>query len=117
RLPDCPAMIDRETFAAVQKQLAYNKQDSLRNNKHTEELGLLRGPYIRCGICARAMSVQYPGSTATLKGVPPLYRCRQTAGKNFDRVHNHSVHVNLRVIDAVAKEKIIEIVMSPEMVR
>jgi Recombinase/Resolvase, N terminal domain len=51
-----PALIDIETFEFVQRQLDYNKQDSLRNSKHPK-VGLLRSGYAFCGICDRRLHV------------------------------------------------------------
>src|SRR5712691_731777 len=49
RLPDAPALIDRQTYEEIQEQLTVNRQDSLRNSHHKDELGLLRAGHIVCG--------------------------------------------------------------------
>lgn len=48
-----PAIIDEQTFQAVQRQLTKNKLRSYRNRKHDY---LLTGGRIRCGSCGRAMT-------------------------------------------------------------
>src|SRR5215469_1777531 len=60
RLPDAPALIDEETLETIIRQIRSNKQDSVRNNQHREELGLLRSGYIFCGICGKRMILKYP---------------------------------------------------------
>src|SRR5258706_13524220 len=32
RLPDAPAIIDKETYERIQMNISYNRQDSVRNN-------------------------------------------------------------------------------------
>ena len=117
RLPDCPSLIDRETFEWIQKQFVINKEDSLRNNKHPQELGLLRGKFIRCAICGRSMAVEHPGYANRLNGGTPVYRCRQRDGKENGTVTKHNVQIHQPFIDSVAVEKIMEVVRCPQMVR
>ena len=74
RLPDCPAIIDRETFLFIQKQFIANKEDALRNNKYPQDLGLARGKFIRCGVCGRSMAVLHPGHAARIQGNSPTPR-------------------------------------------
>jgi len=62
-----PPLIDEATFAAVQAQLARNRQRSARRNS-APELWLLRGGFAQCGICGGTM-------VARLIRGAPVYRC------------------------------------------
>lgn len=115
RLEDTTAMIDRKTFEAIQKQLAYNKQDSSRNNKHGNETGILRAGYCHCGICGRTMHLQYDRKPQRNNTVQTMYRCKQSAG--CEHAINHSTQISLALIDKAAWEKVIELVRCPEVVR
>ena len=78
-----PAIIDEETFEEIQRKIKHNKQDSVRNNQHRDELGLLRSGYIFCGICGRRMILKYPGGEAVRNNYnTPVYRCQQKRRKN-----------------------------------
>jgi site-specific DNA recombinase len=110
-----PAMIDKETFELVQAQFAANREDSVRNNKHTTELGLLRSGYIYCGICGCKMSVIYPTPTMIKNKQLPLYRCQQKEGANHAQNHNNSIA--LSVIDNVAWEKVRTVLRNSDLVR
>jgi site-specific DNA recombinase len=62
KLPDgtIPALIDLETFEAVQARLTKNKAEASRNSKEPKA-ALLRAGYARCGYCGRSMIVKrYP---------------------------------------------------------
>ncbi len=117
--PDtAPALIDEETFEAIQRHIKYNKQDSVRNNQHREDLGLLRAGYIFCGICGRRMILKYPSEAYRLRhGHTPVYVCYQKEGKTVDISHNHRTQIHVSGIDTVAKQKIIEVLLKPEVVR
>jgi site-specific DNA recombinase len=52
-----PAIIDRETYEAVQRQLERNRARAMRNRKHDY---LLIGGHFRCGRCGRAMTGTAP---------------------------------------------------------
>lgn len=62
-----PAIIDRATFDAVQRQLALNRLRSPRRNR-SPETWLLRGGFVVCGVCGQRM---YAGIT----NGKPAYRC------------------------------------------
>jgi site-specific DNA recombinase len=51
-----PALIDEETFQAVQIQLEINKKNSPRNNRHPEDT-LLRCGMAVCGTCGHNLTV------------------------------------------------------------
>jgi len=116
-LPDgtAPTMIEQDTFERIQKQLAYNKQDSLRNSKHPEELGLLRAGYIFCGVCGRRMHIVYPGEAARLNHCSPTYCCRKNAGNGHSLNHRTQVHVPM--MDKLVWEKVITSLQNYELVR
>ncbi len=115
RLPDAPSLIDKETFEAIQKQIAYNKQDSLRNNHHKEELGLLRSGYIFCGICGRRMQIVYLDEANGRDTA--RYVCRQKSGSNQSIILLHKTQIRVPSIDQAAYEKIIATVNNPSWVR
>ena len=112
-----PALIARETFESIHDQLAHNKQDSLRNNGHKEELGLLRAGYIYCGICGQRMHVVYPYPVAEARRETPRYVCRQKSGSNQTIMLTHRTQIRVPSIDAHAREKIVEVVKNPAWVR
>lgn len=118
KLPDgvAPTLIDKKTHDIIMRNLRENRVESLRNNKHPDELGLLRGPHIFCGICGGRMYVHYGGSAGKNRGIkPPYYRCIRNEA-NTHR-YNHRNTISLNVIDTLAKEKIIEALQHPEEVR
>lgn len=112
-----PALIDRETFEAIQRQQQVNKQEAARNNSHPkEEYGLLRGGYIFCGICGNRMRVLYPGPAALKNRTSPWYYCHQVGGATPGR-YNHRVQIHVPSVDQKAKEKIIEVLQHPHWIR
>ncbi len=57
----CPALIDPATYEAVQERLRHNKASS-PGRTYDPQAFLLRGGYVRCGHCGRAVSAKwYPG--------------------------------------------------------
>ena len=116
RLPDAPAIVSREMFEAVQKQLEANKQESMRNNSHPpEELGLLRSGYIFCGVCGRGLRLHYP-SHANRQDSTPIYTCQNTE-KDKDAPSYHRTNIHIVKLDIAVREKIIEILNHPNYVR
>ncbi len=117
RLPDAPAIITKEQFMAVERQLTINKEESLRNNsKDREELGLLRAGYIFCGICGRKMSVNHPSAAAKLNGNGARYGCEQsmttTAG-----IGRHRVTIGVHDLDLEVQDAIKDVLLHPTWVR
>jgi len=110
-----PPIISKEVFDAIQEQLEINKQDSLRNNKHPKDLGILRGGYSYCGICGRRLSVRYHYAQDKHYRKPD-YFCRQKTGKE-NLVHNHLTAIGVHILDKLAWEKVLEIIFQPELVR
>jgi len=109
-----PAMISWDEFQAIQKQLAANKQDSLRNNKHTKDLGILRAGYVFCGICGRRMYVVHHNTNGKVRN--PEYQCVQKSHKN-DLRSQHYTCITLTSLDREAWEKAVEIIRNPASVR
>ena len=60
RLPDgvIPAIVDLETFEAIQVQLKRHRDTATRNNQHTDE-SLLRYGLVFCGHCGLRMHAKY----------------------------------------------------------
>jgi hypothetical protein len=112
-----PALIDKETFDQIQKQLKSNKEEALRNNKHREELGLLRSGHIFCGVCGQRMHVEYPSQAAAKKGSSPLYRCHRKIKGTQGIAQNHSTQIHMPYIDGIAYQKIVEVITNPTWVR
>jgi len=115
-LPDgtAPALIDCETFEKIQRQLAYNKEDSVRNSKHPN-VGILRAGYCKCGICGRTMHVLHHPTPAYNRRKPEYY-CRQKSGKEALRC-NHATTISVHILDIQAREKIVEVLHNPALVR
>jgi site-specific DNA recombinase len=66
-----PSLVNEATFEAVRQRLEANKMAAPRNNKQPFET-LLRGGYVRCGYCGRAMHAH----AATQRGKRlVMYRC------------------------------------------
>ena len=76
RLPDAPQIVSKDEFEAIQAQLRINKEEALRNNKHSrEEVGLLRAGYAICGMCGRKLRVAPPPRQHSGIG---LYACQSS---------------------------------------
>lgn len=112
-----PAILSVEEYDAVLRQIAENRNESVRNNKHTKQLGLLRSGYCRCMICHRTMHVEYPSLTAEMRGTTPAYRCQQRGGKTQDITYHHSTSICMSLLEQDVKSKIMEILRIPNWVR
>jgi site-specific DNA recombinase len=111
-----PALIARETYDEIMQQIVWNKEESLRNNQHKEELGLLRAGYIFCGVCQRRLAVKYSAKAQNKEGAKPLYCCYHKEGNGVVS-HNHRTAIRVYSMDLVVKEKIMEVLKQPETVR
>lgn len=111
-----PPLIDRETYYFIQQQLADNKQDSLRNNKHDKDLGILRAGYVFCGICGRRMHVIHHNPHKSGRPRYPEYLCRQKEDTRT-LMHCHTTSITLSIIDQIAWERVVEVLKNPAMVR
>jgi len=111
-----PALIDKETFRDIQERVAMNKQNSLRNNHHPKDLGILRAGYCHCGICGRTMNVRYHNPTPTNDRRKPEYFCQRRTGKD-GLVHHHNTVITVELLDKKAWAKAVEILKDPAKVR
>ncbi len=117
-LPPCNAVITKAVFDTIQEQISLNKAESVRNNKHTDQLGLLRSGHIFCGICNHQMFVSYPSKSSIRNRVTyPFYTCRRNVGGDLGIVYHHRTQISLPSIEQAVKEKIAETLQSPELVR
>lgn len=109
---------DVALFEAVQEKLKLNKVESLRNNKHPDELGLLRAGLCRCGICNYAMKVHYHNSVYGRQRVPhkPEYYCRVKNGGEGLK-NNHSVTITKHMLDDAAWQFAVPYIQNPCLIR
>jgi site-specific DNA recombinase len=114
----CPAVLTREQYDAVQKQLQINKEESLRNNakERQGDIGLLRAGYIVCGICGRKMTLDYPSSAAKANGAGPYYQCEQRVATEPGR-GRHRTRIGMHDLDQEAREAIKDVLLHPTWVR
>ncbi len=110
-----PPLVDKDTFLFVQKQLEENKRDSFRNNKHTDQLGLLRGGFARCSVCKGSMHVRYHTYP---KHSPhkPEYCCVVKTG-NEQEIHHHCIGILIERVDAEAWQKAVTYILNPPLLR
>ncbi len=111
RLPDCPAVITKETYDLIQFQIKANKVESIRNNKQRDP-GLVRSGYIFCGICGVQMSVR-PDKDSVHSN---RYECKKQSGTQNIK-DNHRVQISMLLIDTAVKEKIAEALRNSELIR
>ncbi len=112
-----PAVVSKETFEAVQRQMECNREDSYRNKSHPkEELGLLRSGFIFCGVCGNRMHVAYPTQAQRLKGANPWYACHKKNGTTPEQ-GRHRTQIHIPHIDALVRERINEALSDPVWVR
>jgi DNA invertase Pin-like site-specific DNA recombinase len=116
RLPDAPAIVSKEDFEFVQRQLQANKEESMRNNSHPrEELGLLRSGYIFCAVCGRGMRLSYPAKSQR-HDQTPLYTCQNTERDKSSPAY-HRTNIHIVQLDKEVIKKIIEILTHPSWIR
>ncbi len=99
-----PALVNVETFQAVQERLKQNKAYAIRNN-HDPEAALLRAGFVRCGHCGRAMVA------ATGAG---LYKCIAD-GAFVDRCPQRPT-ISIKRLDRLVWEKVTAILTEPELI-
>jgi site-specific DNA recombinase len=100
-----PALIDVETFEAVQKQLEHNKQLAARNNKHPQDT-LLRCGLVICGYCGQRMAVHRGDGMVR-------YEC-DGLRKYPDRCKGPSIMAH--ILDEAVWEHAVEIMRNPALV-
>lgn len=108
-----PALVDRQTFAAVQERLTQNKEQAVRNHRHPERF-LLRAGHVCCGYCGKSIGA-YCGNAYQQKGrtyhVPDRYRANR---------HNTDcplVWHNAAELDAAIWAKVYAILTTPAIIR
>ncbi len=103
----CPAIIDKDTFEKAQEKFRRNKQQRIRETKHT---ALLSG-VIYCAVCGRHMTACYNSRTKNGYG---FYQCRAVTMK--DRTcTNHSFSSN--VADKIVWEIIQKVCRNETMLK
>lgn len=117
RLPDAPALIDRETQEEILKQLKINREESIRNNHHRDELGLLRAGHIYCGVCGHRMQVVYATEKDIVRRSSHRYRCQKQDGKSRGAMFQHLTQIRMPMIDRIAWEKVVATLQNYELVR
>lgn len=121
KLPDglVPQIITPACYEATKRQLEINQQYSMRNNKHPQDTGILRGGLARCALCSYAMIVKH--EMRTWKGqqipCPPKYTCTRKHGVTTDVKYNHNVSVFVHKIDTKAWEIATEHIKNPALIR
>ena len=105
----CPPIVDEETFAIVQRQLAYNKEKASRNNRHRED-AMLRAGYAKCGHCLSKMSV---GRTKT--GSMVWYQCIKANNRFGQCIGNNTISV--AILDPPVWKEVCRIIRNPKKYR
>jgi DNA invertase Pin-like site-specific DNA recombinase len=108
RLPDgtVPALIDRDTFDAVQRRLDRQRAESPGRSRDPEA-ALLRGGYAVCGYCGHNLIVHRDG-TAT-----PYYKCNPA---NLRREGCPSFAMACANLDAIVWDKIKHVMLHPDVI-
>jgi hypothetical protein len=75
----------------------------------------LRAGFCFCGICGRRLSVRYHTSQDH-RSRKPDYFCRQKTGIE-NLTHNHLTAIGVHILDALAWEKALEVIRSPQLIR
>jgi len=109
-----PALVDEDTWNAVQERIKENKQLAMRNNKHPE-IGMLRGGLVRCSYCGWSMTPRHTRSRPT-SPVRWQYGCSRYDGGE-ERRHNHTLHVAIPLADEFVWSVAVSYIRQPEKVR
>ena len=107
RLPDgtIPALVDEQTWDAVQLVLQRNKAQSIRSAKNPEA-ALLRNGFVRCGTCGRTMKTR----TRSKGGVD--YYC----GGSSNILCAHPTSIKGSILDAAVWTRVRGIIIDPTTV-
>jgi site-specific DNA recombinase len=100
-----PAIIDADTFAAVQEKLVLNQQWASRSSRYPE-VALLRAGFVRCGHCGGAMRVaQQRGGFryACIKG-----------GRHTERCTGHGITAG--ILDTAVWDAVVEVLSDPAII-
>jgi site-specific DNA recombinase len=109
-----PALIDRETFEAIQRQLTLNKLRAPRNN-HAPESALLRGGVARCGYCGWTLIVASRGRPDRPEGYVRTYICQRKHGLAADHCTDRPA-ISTHILDAAVWKHVEEILHNPELI-
>ena len=101
-----PAIIDRETFEAVQVKLRYNKEHAPRNKKHEYDALLNYGLAI-CGYCGGRMNVHY------ITEHKIFYRCTRANHYHEDCPGGK---ISVKWLDKLVWQHIVTIIQNPKLV-
>ncbi len=102
----CPAIVDQETWEAVQIQLDYNKANSSRNAKDPE-MALCRHKVARCGYCGAAMNCHGDNRP----GYRPRYFCPNHANNRGCKESNTII---TKTVDDAVWKRCCEIIRDPK---
>ena len=110
RLPESvvPALIDDETFDAIQLRLQLNRQRSVRNNRAPDR-ALLRGGYVRCGHCDGILVAHSGGR----RGQYLMYRC------NRSHTSKHicdGSSISVPILDAAVWQRVERLLTRPDLI-
>jgi site-specific DNA recombinase len=102
--------VSPELVRVVHERLTHNKEVMLRNNKHSEKY-LLRGGFIKCGMCGRNMKAHKYVSGA------PTYICMR-GGKDtlIGKKCTGTFSVMADKVDAEVWESVMTILCNPEYI-
>jgi site-specific DNA recombinase len=122
KLPDglVPPIISVECFETTQQVLERNQKYSMRNNKHADQTGILRGGLAQCGICGYSMVVRHEYRVWKGKQIPcpAKYTCSRKHGTDMKIEYNHYVSVFIHKIDTYAwTEVAVKHIKDPNLVR
>ena len=107
-LPDglVPAIIDEDTFEAVQVQMRYNKEHASRNKIHDYNALLNYGLAI-CGYCGGHMNVRYVNEHKI------FYRCTRSTHYHEDC---QGVMISVKTLDEIVWHHVVTIIKNPSLV-
>jgi site-specific DNA recombinase len=104
-----PAIISQEEFAAVRERLEYNKRWVRRTPKEPTD-ALLRGPFVRCGLCGSAMSVVRP------KPGVFEYRCGRGGKYRHTERACSAQTIRTHLLDTAVWNHVVEVLRDPAVI-
>lgn len=112
RLPDdvYPRIVDPALWEAAQRRLRHNRERAARNNRKPEST-LLRGGFIRCARCGRALA-----AVNRTGGRPPWYRCSASSYPDGDS-RRCNVTIPAADVDAAVWGRIRAVLLDPGVIR
>lgn len=105
-----PALIDAETFAAVQARLRRNQEKARRNARYPVEAALLRG-FVTCGHCGGSMTVKRVG----VGPAGPYYHYRCIRGMTVSQ-RCTGASIPTHTLDPVVWERVESVLMRPDII-